>query len=220
MKKFLYSLFVSAACLSIASAGTITVGLAGTGSNFTSFEQAVASSSPGDTILVGPGNFTSGNVVVLNSALNIMGAGRGVTTLQMGNFPERLTIRDIPAGQELRLSGFALDLGLWGGGGSSFGLEIIDCQGAIFLGDLVEAPGNPGLTSLSMSATDADLVVIESCAFAGRSWQGDCGNPGPMSIPAVPSVPALIGLGVLCQTVRASPSGTNSLSNASMVSGL
>ena len=134
----------------LATAGTLTVGPAGSGAQFTEIQAAIDAAVDDDVILVKPGTYAS---IVVDEPLRILGDGTGTVRIQApgGTFPVR--IRDIGAGKDAVVSGF-----------ESSGIQLENCAGTVVLHDL--AIPHFG----EVQAENCGRVLILDCRIQG-------GNP-------------------------------------------
>jgi len=161
--------FVALALFTVsAAAGTLTVGPAGTGADFTELTTAVAAAAPGDVLLVAPGQYSSTATVVVNKPLTILGAGSDVTRVEsLPAFPVLdslpLYVVGLAAGEEVRIAGLGLHAASFGGEfATAFVIE--NCVGPVVLADIsTGAEGmigdSPGLGQIRGSAQ----VVLDGC---------------------------------------------------------
>jgi hypothetical protein len=104
----------------------------GTG-DFTSIQAAVDAAAPGDHVLV-HGGFTAN--VVLEREITLV-AATGATIMKPASGPgassPALAIRNLPAGEHVRVSGVSVFVG---NGGAPSAVEVADCAGSVWLQDM------------------------------------------------------------------------------------
>ena len=128
---FLRPVVVLLALAPLASSGTLTVGPAGSGAQFTQIQAAIDAALDDDVILVKPGTYQP---IVVSKPLRILGDGTGVVRISK-NGPTAVTIHDIGAGAELVLS--AVEVVATGSDSDPDSVILLqNCPGTVVLQDV------------------------------------------------------------------------------------
>lgn len=159
------------ALASVASAGDLTVGPAGSGADFPEVQEAIDASSPGDRILVAAGTYAPFEV---DRPLRILGEGRSAVTIESplpGGGWRAMRVTGVGAGQEAIVSGMTLraqtgDDGFCNVFGAPIdGARVDGNAGRVVLHDLAIVPGPDFVPGIVQARPFRALLDIEQSQF-------------------------------------------------------
>lgn len=192
-----------------AEAGTLTVGPTGSGADFDNVALAVAAASAGDVVLVAAGDYVSGETLLVDKPITLLGAGADQTALVVSTSPLEaaklpLRITGIAADQKLVVAGFSLESSQSMNGSASLMLEALDCAGPLVLSDLKGAEGAsivPGQGFVTL--TNCGEVTLDRCTL-------------PSVLAPDVSVAELAGLSVLDSNVQINDSNIGGMASTAL----
>lgn len=165
---------------SLAQAGILTVGPAGSSAQFGQLSSAIVSAAPGDTILVAAGSYQETTLIVVDKPLTIIGAGSAQTSIRLENsgWPNgsKFVIQGLLADESVSISG--IEAGVqFPMGVSAPVLSVRDCVGPVLLQD-VRAGDDFEVTHLfNMEVKNSTQVVLEDCSFSAVGQFSECAVP-------------------------------------------
>jgi hypothetical protein len=139
----------------LSAAGTLTVGPAGSGAQFTEIQAAIDAAVDDDVILVAPGTYQH---ITVSKPLRILGDGTGVVRIGATQFGAR--IQGIGAGRELVLSGIEVSLP-----DDSDAISLDACAGTVVLSD-VDVPGGD-FHGVGVHVQTCARAVLLDCQISG-----------------------------------------------------
>lgn len=158
------------------AAQVITVGPVGSGATHTDIQSAIDAASPGQTVLVSPGNYSE---FVLGKEVDVLGPGSALAkVVASASDTSAVIVRDLAAGAQVVVSGFEAVGGSTLCGFSPFQpslctpfIGVEDCQGKVVLEDLVaDSQAASGLTGPALAVNDADHVLVYGCRLVGMDF--------------------------------------------------
>lgn len=162
-----------AACLATpALAADLQVDAAGAPGTFATLSGAIAAAAPGDRIFVAAGDYAE--IVQVNKPLRILAEAGAVLRLPPSQSTANLTIRDIPAGAEVVVSGIRVVGALSGipfPGFEGHAVQVLNTSGRVVLHALdVDVSAFSALVAINAPQLllldcdfDADFTVAQSC---------------------------------------------------------